>query len=299
MDWQQISVVTSEASCETVAEALTALGAVSITFSDAGDQPLYEPPPGSHPVWNKTAIRALFEKPVNLETVRESILRQLPGTATEDWQKEVIADRVWEREWMDQFKPMQFGERLWVCPSHLPPPNRDAVNLYLDPGLAFGTGTHPTTRLCLERLSSENLDGLRIIDYGCGSGILAIAAILLGAKQAVAVDIDEQALSATLENAIRNGVESSISCRRPGEIDDRPAELVIANILANPLQELAATISGLVQPGGKLILSGILKEQADEVRKAYLEDFVFFPPAVCEGWALLAGRKAPERKKRA
>ncbi|MGH8559803.1 MAG: 50S ribosomal protein L11 methyltransferase [Methylococcales bacterium] len=289
-DWHRISVIGSDRSSESVAEVFTALGASSVTFTDAADQPLYEPPLDSHPLWHQTRIVALFENPVELEAVRESVSNALPGAALGNWNLEILADRVWEREWMDHFKPMQFGKRLRVYPSHQPPPDPAAVNLLLDPGLAFGTGAHPTTALCLEWLADNDLHELRIMDYGCGSGILAVAAILLGAINAIAVDIDEQALMATAANALNNGVVDRIICRFPAQIVNETVDIVIANILAKPLEELAPVLSGCVVPGGKLVLSGFFVEQIDAILDAY-RDFIFAPPAIRENWVRLDGNK--------
>lgn len=290
--WHQISVISTEQSSNTVSDVLSDLGAVSVTFTDASDQPLYEPPPDSHPLWQRTRIIALFEKPVGLDAIRKSVSRATPKAMLRNWKIEIIPDKAWEREWIAHFKPIRFGQRLWICPSHQPPPEPGAINLHLDPGLAFGTGTHPTTALCLEWLAVQDVRDLKIMDYGCGSGILAIASILLGAKQSMAVDIDPQALTATAENAKNNSVVDRISCRLPEQIRDETADIVFANILASPLEELASTLESRVNPGGKLILSGFLLEQVDGVRKAYSEDFVFAPPTTRENWARLDGFKA-------
>lgn len=288
-EWLQISVDSSDQACDSVSEVLTGLGAVSVTFMDAADQPLYEPPPEAHPLWKQTRIVALFEQPVNPETVRDTLFRTLPIIPLRNWQAEVLLDRAWEREWMDHFTAMKFGKRLWVCPSHQTPPEPEAVNLMLDPGLAFGTGTHPTTALCLEWLAQNDLRNLKIIDYGCGSGILAIAAVLLGADRAVAVDIDPQALSATADNARNNGVGNRIHCGFPEQLAPETADIVIANILAKPLEDLAAVLTGLLNPGGKLVLSGFLQDQIDAVQKAYRRNFAFDAPVQRENWVRLDG----------
>ncbi|MGH8549127.1 MAG: 50S ribosomal protein L11 methyltransferase [Methylococcales bacterium] len=291
LEWHQISVVSSDRASDPVAEVLAQLGAVSVTFQDAAGQPLYEPPPDSHPLWPQTRIVALFEKPVSVETIRASVSESLPAVPLRNWKLEVLPDRAWEREWMDLFKAMQFGERLWVCPSHQTPPHPEAVNLLLDPGLAFGTGSHPSTALCLEWLADRDLRSLKAIDYGCGSGILAIAAVLLGARSAIAVDIDPQALTATAANAENNGVGDRISCRFPAQASNETAELVIANILAKSLEGLAPVLKNSVNPGGDLVLSGILQEEVDAVRKAYQQNFTFTTPGNRENWVRLNGIK--------
>lgn len=289
MDWYQISVVGSEQASESLGDVFTSIGAVSVTFQDAADQPLYEPPPDAHPLWQKTRIVALFENPVDLVEVREVVARSVPSILLSDWKMETLVDRAWEREWMDHFKPMQFGERLWICPSHATPPDPDAVNLLLDPGLAFGTGTHPTTALCLEWLATSDVRGLHVIDYGCGSGVLAVASILLGASRATAVDIDPQALIATEENARKNGVADRIHCCLPVHLGDEKADVVLANILAKPLEELAPVLIECLEPCGRLVLSGLLREQIDTVLHAYSADVDFAPPMIRENWARLDG----------
>lgn len=291
IDWHQVSVISDEAHSEAVAEILAELGACSLSFEDAADQALYEPPPDCHPLWQKTRVIALFDQAVDLESIREFLAQSLPALRLLGWRHEILPERVWEREWMAHFAPLQFGQRLWVCPSHLPPPDPHGINLMLDPGLAFGTGTHPTTRLCLQGLADSELLGLDVIDYGCGSGILALASILLGARRAIAVDIDPQALSATADNAHKNGISERVNCRSPAQLSGECADLVIANILAKPLIDLAGDLTALVKPGGRLVLSGLLREQIDEVRSAYRGPIRFSEPAVVENWVRLDGIK--------
>ncbi len=205
---------------------------------------------------------------------------------------EEIADQDWERSWMDNFQPMRFGRRLWIVPSWHAAPEPDAVNLLLDPGLAFGTGTHPTTALCLEWLDGQELAGRQVLDFGCGSGILAIAALLLGAERAVGTDIDPQALEASRDNASRNGIEPArFPVYLPADLPQRQADVLVANILAGPLVSLAPQLTGLVRPGGLLALSGILAEQAEEVRAAYSAHFDLDPTAEREGWIRISGRR--------
>ncbi|MEW6692942.1 MAG: 50S ribosomal protein L11 methyltransferase, partial [Pseudomonadota bacterium] len=200
-----------------------------------------------------------------------------------------VEDQDWERAWMDQFQPLRFGEKLWIVPSWIEAPDAEAVNILLDPGLAFGTGTHPTTALCLEWLDGADMAGKTVLDYGCGSGILAIAALKLGATDAWGIDIDPQALTATRDNAARNGIEASrLHTGLPGALPkDALFDVLLANILMGPLIELAPTLTGHVRPGGRLVLSGLLGEQAEEVMAAYAADFDFDPPALKEGWARL------------
>lgn len=191
---------------------------------------------------------------------------------------------------MDNFQPMRFGQRLWIVPSWHAAPEPDAVNLLLDPGLAFGTGTHPTTALCLEWLDAQQLQGRQVLDFGCGSGILAIAALLLGAEQAVGTDIDIQAIEASRDNAGRNGIDPArFPLYLPEQLPDGQADVVVANILAGPLVELAGQIGERVKPGGLLALSGILVEQAEEVRAAYADKFDLDPTAEKDGWVRITG----------
>jgi ribosomal protein L11 methyltransferase len=205
---------------------------------------------------------------------------------------ESLADQDWSETWRRDFHAMQFGSRLWVCPAHESPPDPNAVVVDMDPGLAFGTGTHATTAMCLEWLDVHPPEGLRVIDYGCGSGILAIAACKLGARDVTAVDIDPQAIQATQENARRNVV--ALRAVLPGELDAAPADLLLANILANPLIELAGVLKGLVKPGGCIVMTGILAEQAEAVMTAYHCSFVFDEPVRRDEWVLLVGRRSPE-----
>jgi len=266
------------------------LGAVSVSFLDAEDEAVFQLEPGATPLWQQTLLSALFEQ----ETPIEEILLTLKSASRltdEDLLVETIEDQDWERAWMDEFKPMKFGERLWICPSWTPPPDESAVNVRLDPGLAFGSGTHPTTSLCLEWLDGEDIQGKTVIDYGCGSGILAIAAALLGAKRVIGVDNDPQAVTATENNRQENGIAPDLlTAHLPGEPHE-PADIVIANILSGPLMELEPILSGLTKPGGKLVLSGLLDEQSRALIEAYTDDFDMEPPVVRDGWARIAGTR--------
>lgn len=239
-------------------------GAVSVTVEDGLDKPIFEPPPGEHPIWDEVMVTGLFESDISIDNLTMELARdnhKLEEVATLD-------DRVWEREWLSRFKPMQFGRRLWVCPTGFSLEPAGKVIIELDPGLAFGTGTHETTRLCLEYLDAIEVGGLDVIDYGCGSGILAIASALLGAKKVTGIDNDRQALVATTENAKRNSV--TVDTHFPG-VALEPSEIVLANILAQPLVELAPMLVESMKPGGLLILSGIMSSQADWVVQAYVD----------------------------
>ena len=291
MPWLQVRLAITPEQAETYEDALLEVGAVSVTFMDAEDQPIFEPDLGTTPLWSHTHLLALFEADTD-ETALLSHLQLLCGGALPEHQVERIEDQDWERSWMDNFQPMRFGQRLWIVPSWHAAPEPQAVNLLLDPGLAFGTGTHPTTALCLEWLDGQQLEGCSVIDFGCGSGILAIAALLLGAPQAVGTDIDPQALEASRDNASRNGIDPArFPVYLPADMPQQQADVVVANILAGPLVALAAQITTLVRGGGRLALSGILAEQAEEVRAAYAEAFDLDPTAVKDGWVRISGVK--------
>lgn len=289
MPWLQVRLAITPEQAETYEDALLAMGAVSVTFMDAEDQPIFEPDLGTTPLWSHTHLLALFEAEADLSNL-SAHLELITARPMPEHQVELIEDQDWERSWMDNFKPMRFGQRLWIVPSWHAAPEPDAVNLLLDPGLAFGTGTHPTTALCLEWLDGQALAGCSVLDFGCGSGILAIAALLLGAKQAVGTDIDPQALEASRDNAGRNGIAAEqFPLYLPVDLPRQPAEVVVANILAGPLVNLAPQITQLVKPGGLLALSGILAEQAEEVRAAYSDAFALDPTAEKEGWIRISG----------
>lgn len=291
MPWLQVRLAITPEQAETYEDALLNVGAVSVTFMDAEDQPIFEPDLGTTPLWSKTHLLALFEADTD-ENALIAHLTLLCGGSLPEHQLERIEDQDWERSWMDNFQPMRFGQRLWIVPSWHAAPEPEAVNLLLDPGLAFGTGTHPTTALCLEWLDDQPLEGCDVIDFGCGSGILAIAALLLGAPQAVGTDIDPQALEASRDNASRNGIDPArFPVYLPADMPQQPADVVVANILAGPLVSLAPQITALVKAGGRLALSGILAEQAEDVRTAYADSFVLDPTAEKDGWVRISGVK--------
>ncbi len=269
MTWHQLSITTDESTAPEISDFLSELGAVSVTFTDAKDEPIYEPAIGETKVWSQTVVIGLFELDVETEFVKNTVFEQFPHLSKASWQQEILEDQVWERAWMEHYHPMKFADKLWVCPTGQEKHEENTVCMTLDPGLAFGTGTHPTTALCLEWLASNDVSDKVIIDYGCGSGILAVAALLLGAKKAYAVDIDPQALTATQANAEKNGVSNKVFCYLPEDFQAFEADIVLANILAKPLIELAKPIASLVKTEGYLVLSGILNEQAEDVIEAY------------------------------
>ncbi|WP_150303041.1 50S ribosomal protein L11 methyltransferase [Pseudomonas saliphila] len=293
MPWLQLRLAIKPEQAESLEDALLGLDAVSVTFMDAEDQPIFEPDLGTTPLWSNTHLLALFEAGTNPQTLIETLQSRWQHPLPE-YEFEDIADQDWERSWMDNFQPIRFGKRLWIVPSWHDAPEPDAVNLLLDPGLAFGTGTHPTTALCLEWLDGTAIAGKRVIDFGCGSGILAIAALLLGAEHAVGTDIDTQALEASRDNAQRNGLpEQSLDLYLPEDLSPEPADIVVANILAGPLVKLAPQLSSLVKPGGLIALSGILAEQTEEIVAAYRDTFVLAPIADRDGWIRVSGMRRP------
>lgn len=259
-------------------------GAVSVTVEDGEDNPIYEPPPGEHPVWQQVLVTGLFEGDSNAEVLQQHLTQS--GFSLQRLEK--VEDRPWEREWLSRFEPMQFGKRLWVCPTGFDAPASAEAVISLDPGLAFGTGTHETTRLCLEALDELDLAGWQVIDYGCGSGILGIGAALLGATNVIAVDNDPQALTATEENARRNSV--TLTAELPGR-QLPEADLVFANILAQPLVELADDLLRMTRRGGVLILSGIMASQREWVEQAYVASASLLDATELNGWVRLVWRR--------
>ncbi len=292
MPWIQIKINTSGNYAEPLSDTLMELGSVSVTFQDTHDNPVYEPLPGETRLWGDTDVIALFDAKTDMSPIITQLAEHPLLTDNFHYKIEQIEDKDWAREWMDNFHPMQFGKRLWICPSWKPIPDPNAVNVMLDPGLAFGTGTHPTTALCLSWLDSLDLQGKTIIDFGCGSGILAIAALKLGATKAIGIDIDPQAIQASRDNAERNGVSEQLELYLPHQQPEKiTADVVVANILAGPLRELAPVINQLAKDQGLLGLSGILASQADSVLKAYTEQYQLDAVVEKEEWCRITGRK--------
>ena len=293
MPWIQVKLNATSENAEQISDMLMEeTGALSVTFLDAKDVPIFEPLPGETRLWGETDIVALYDA----ETDMDLVIAQLKSSSVLNenfaYKVEQLEDKDWEREWMDNFHPMKFGERLWICPSWREIPDPDAINVMLDPGLAFGTGTHATTALCLEWLESIDLEGKTVIDFGCGSGILAIAAIKLGAAKVVGIDIDPQAITASKDNAARNGVADQLELFLP---QDQPenlvADVVVANILAAPLRELSSIITAHVAPGGALAMSGVLDIQALDVASYYSDNFTLDAIAEQQEWCRISGMK--------
>lgn len=290
-DWTQIKVRTTSEHADIIAEVLEQLGALAVSYTDAEDTPILEAGVAERRLWPNTEVTGLLEQGADAEPILDK-LKALFGDHI-PMAEVKLQDKNWIRAWMDQFRPIKFGSRLWICPSWLEVDEKDSVVIKLDPGMAFGTGTHPTTALCLEYLDSLDLTGMQVLDYGCGSGILAISALKLGAKNALGIDIEEQAIIASKENAHRNGVADRLELfMDPEKMKALPlSPVTVANILAGPLSMLEPGIAALTAQGGLLALSGILVEQADEVMKTYEKDFIMNPIRELNGWALLTGTR--------
>ncbi len=297
MPWLELSLTLPadrQPACE---DALEALGALSVTLQDADaetpdERAIFEPGVDQTPLWNRVVLTALFDHDAERATIAAALCRDLPGLQPAQLEFREVADQDWERAWMDQFKPMRFGRRLWIVPWNDDTFDEpDAVVVRLDPGLAFGTGTHPTTALCLEWLDGLDLSGRTVIDYGCGSGVLAIAALKLGAARVVGVDNDPQALTATRDNAERNDVQARLDVFLPDAAPDAPADVFVANILAAPLAELAERFAARVKPGAPFALSGILDGQQDELLQRYAPWFEHLRVSTREDWVRIEGAR--------
>ncbi|BBN82692.1 ribosomal protein L11 methyltransferase [Pseudoalteromonas sp. A25] len=289
MAWIQIRIHANKETADKLSDLLLDVGCPSVTFVDGSNNPVYEPKPGEVIYWPDTTVIGLFDAAHDMDVVVAYLQANSEQTLT--YKIEQLEDKDWEREWMDNFHPIKFGERLWICPSWRDIPEPDAVNVLLDPGLAFGTGTHATTALCLQWLESQDLSGKTVVDFGCGSGILGIAAIKLGAERVIGIDIDPQALAASIDNAERNGVADQLEVYLPENQPEFSADIVVANILAQPLRELHDIILGFLKPHGKIAMSGILEEQAQSVADVYAP-FISLDEIEKEGeWTRVSGIK--------
>ena len=292
MHWLEVSIAASRDAVAVIEAVLAEAGALAVTLQDEADQAVLEPEPGSTPLWPVVQVTGLFPAGSDRGFILDR-LQLTPGVAAGSrvrWRE--VEDRDWERAWLDRFTPMRFGRRLWIVPTGMD--SADAaggVKIHLDPGLAFGTGTHPTTALCLEWLDAQALTGRVVVDFGCGSGVLGIAAALLGAERVVCVDNDPQALEATRANAERNGVSARLDISFPADFVEKAADAVVANILAAPLIRLAPVLTDAVKPGGRVVLSGLLEQQAEEVVVAYESRCDLMGQKALEGWLRVEFRK--------
>ncbi|MFC3122654.1 50S ribosomal protein L11 methyltransferase [Agaribacter flavus] len=291
MAWQQLKISVKAEHAEAVGDMLSANQAQAVTFVDAKDTPMYEPKPGEVLLWPDTQVIGLYDASINLVPVVERLSHAAVFRQEFLYSIDQLEDKDWEREWMENFHPMQFGQRLWICPSWRDIPNPQAVNVLLDPGLAFGTGTHPTTSMCLRWLDSQDIQDKSVFDFGCGSGILAIAALKLGAASAIGIDIDPQALIASTSNAEKNSVLDRLDLYIADQQPAVQVDIVVANILSGPLKALKPNISAHCKSGGKLVMSGILVEQAQTVIDAYSDEFIFEPMQQEGEWACISAKK--------
>ena len=296
MPWVQITLSSSPENSEFLEDMLLLCGAGAVSMLDGADQPVFEPIKGTTPLWQDTQVMGLFEADTDgdalLDYLGNGWLAAFANTPFPNYKLEILEDKDWERQWMDRFEPLQFGSRLWVCPSWKPVTDPMAVNLMLDPGLAFGTGSHPTTALCLQWIAEQDWQGKTVIDYGCGSGILAIGAILMGAERVLGVDNDTQALTATKDNAQRNGIAAqAIPVFLPEDTPQEAVDVMLANILAGPLIEMAAHLAELTKVRGLITLSGILEHQADAVVEAYSPWFDMHTVVSKDEWVRIDGIK--------
>ncbi len=293
MPWWQLTVQCTKDELEYTENQLLQLGALSISITDAYDEPIYEPLPGEQPLWSHSLITGLFDQTQTLEQLYDALVARLPEHQLSYIRKELLEDQQWERVFLERYTPIPFGKNIWVCPSWHQPPDANACNIILDPGIAFGTGSHPTTALCLEFLDQNPPQNQSVMDYGCGSGILAIAAHKLGAKQIHCIDIDPQALEATRQNFLRNQIDpEQISIQLP-DLNKTPpiVDYLIANILSGPLTELEPVFAEMTHPGSRLLLSGILDTQVDSIMETYSQHFELDTVMIQDQWCRVSGIK--------
>ncbi|QIO06265.1 50S ribosomal protein L11 methyltransferase [Acinetobacter shaoyimingii] len=296
MKWLQIHITVEKSQVDFTETLLESLGAVSVTLDDAENQDLLEPLPGETPLWNKVIVTGIYaqedDEHIDVAALETFIKAQMPNAPL---RSEFLEDQEWERTWMDAYEPIQIGENYWIVPEWMEAPEPDAVNIKLDPGLAFGTGNHASTFLCLQWLGQTDVKDKIVIDYGCGSGILGVAALLLGAKKVYATDIDPQAVLATQQNADLNGVLDRLYVGLPeefnAELGDQKADVFVANILAGPLMALASEFATLIQPEGEFALAGVIEEQVEEVSRVYSAFFdVQLVEKRDENWCRISGK---------
>ena len=295
MPWLTLTVTASEQQAENLSEALLELGALSVDVHDADadtplEQPIFgEPGESSAHLWSHNRVTALFPEDAPIDAIMQEAAHAIGLAQPPAYRTDTLEDNDWVRLTQSQFNPIPISQRLWIVPTWHTPSDHTAINITLDPGLAFGTGSHPTTRLCLRWLDAHLQGGESVLDYGCGSGILAIAAIKLGAARAIGVDVDAQAVQSSRDNAAANQVEAQFYL--PDAAPQQQADIVVANILTNPLKVLAPLLAAATRQGGQIVLSGILSEQAEDVMRVYAQWFDLKPPVMEDGWACLSGVK--------
>lgn len=295
MPFYELTLQVSKQQAESIDQTLTESGAVGVTYIDAKDAPIYEPKPGETPLWDHIKLIGLFDDESLMTTASESLLLAYPQL---EQLKTQLKDQIWERVWMDHFKPMLFGQNSWVIPDGFDIVNPNAVNLILDPGLAFGTGTHETTSLCLKWLDQNDVKGKDLVDFGCGSGILAVMALLHGANKVTCVDIDDQAIQATLQNAKKNGVEQGIEIINPENVHlIKNKDGILANILAEPLMMFCEDFYQMLNDDGFIVLSGILKSQKSMICDKYAQHFVDIEAEIEHDWVRVGAVKGSVSEK--
>ncbi len=297
MKWLQIHITVEQAQVDFTETLLSSLGAVSVTLDDAENQDLLEPLPGETPLWNKVIVTGIYaqedDEQIDVDALITFITAQMPDVPH---RYEFMEDQEWERTWMDAYEPIQIADKYWIVPEWMEAPEADAVNIKLDPGLAFGTGNHASTFLCLQWLGKTDVKDKIVIDYGCGSGILGVAALLLGAKKVYATDIDPQAVLATKQNAELNGVLENLYVGLPEEFNEvfknQKADVFVANILASPLMMLAKEFSTLIKSDGEFALAGVIEEQVADVSDVYSEFFdILEVEKRDETWCRISGKR--------
>jgi ribosomal protein L11 methyltransferase len=282
MSFFELTVQVAQQHVDLIDALLTESGAVGVTYLDAKDAPIYEPKPGEMPLWNDIKLTALFDDEAVMQLASQALQQSHPQLQQ---LKTQLKDQVWERVWMDHFKPIRFGQNSWVIPDGYAIVDPDAVNLILDPGLAFGTGTHETTALCLKWLDQHDVKGKQLVDFGCGSGILAVMALLQGAEQVICVDIDDQAIQATWQNAEKNGVQAGIQVVNPENVHSiKNQDGILANILAEPLMLFCDDFYHMLKPEGFIVLSGILKTQKNMICEKYASRFIDIETEIEQDW---------------
>lgn len=290
--WQQLKIQVESEKAVKLEEKLLEAGAISISFLDAKDQPIFAEELGSVFLWQQTYILALFNHSTNLDSLISELNKVLSITNSNKLEIIEIQDQNWQEKWKKDFKPINFGKNLWICPSWDPPPDPSATNIILDPGLAFGSGNHITTSLCLKWLAQFLVEGSKVVDYGCGSGVLSIASAMLGASKIYAVDNDPQAITATIDNSLKNRLDKdTITTYLPEALPEIKADILLANILAKPLIDLAEHFSGKLRPGGHIVLSGILRDQTTLICDHYEKWFSIEKSIIEQDWALLTGTR--------